>query len=106
GPTLESALRRLVTNKHPKPLDLLSHAIADPHGHTAMDLAPLIRPTMSVEGSPEIRVSALWGLIVDQIGRIGPSSESRLRSALIAAFRLPHPLGSPERWSPTIGDRF
>jgi hypothetical protein len=106
-PTLESALRSLATNKHTKPLDLLSHAITDPHGHTAMDLAPLIRPTASiVDGTPKVRALAIWGLIVDQIGRIGPSSESRLRSALIAAFRLPHPLGSPEQWSTTIGNRF
>lgn len=106
-PTLESALRKLATNKHTKPLDLLSHAIADPHGHTAEDLAPLIRPTASIDGgTPETRAFAVWGLIIDQIGRIGPSSESRLRSALIAAFRLPHPLGSPEQWSTTIGDRF
>jgi hypothetical protein len=106
-PTLESALRRLATNKHTKPLDLLSHAIADPHGHTAADLAPLIRPTVSIDGgTAEIRAFAVWGLIIDQIGRIGPSSESRLRSVLVAAFRLPHPLGSPEQWSTNIGDRF
>ena len=106
-PTLESALRSLATNKHTKPLDLLSHAITDPRGHTAADLAPLIQPTTSIaDGAPEIRAFAVWGLIVDQIGRIGPSSESRLRSALIAAFRLPHPLGAPEQWSATIGDRF
>lgn len=107
APTLESALRQLATNKHTKPLDSLNHATADPESHTAAHLAPLIQPTMSMAGgTPEIRAFAIWGLIVDLINRTGPSSESRLRSVLIAAFRLPHPRGAPEQWKTAIGDRF
>ena len=107
APTLESALRQLATNKHTKPLDSLNHAIVDPESHTAAHLAPLIQPTMSMgDATPEIRAYAIWGLIVDLINRTGPSSESRLRSVLIAAFRLPHPRGAPEPWKTAIGERF
>ncbi|WP_410665047.1 hypothetical protein [Amycolatopsis sp. lyj-84] len=51
-----------------------------------------------------MRAFALWGLILDEIGRIGSTRESRRRNTLIAAFRLC--TGRRTEWKSTLDDRF
>lgn len=103
---MEQALRWMATRKHARPLDLITHAIADPRSDSATQLAPLIAPTESMPGTRiGTRALAAWGLVVHAINRVGSADDSRQQSTLFAAFRLPQP-GITETWRPTLEDRF
>ena len=99
---VEAALRWLAVRKDGRPLRYLRYAIEDPASESAAALGCLVRPTESmVTAPPEMRALAVWGLILDEIDKIGSTDESRRRNALTAAFRL----GDVE-WKSTLDDRF
>jgi hypothetical protein len=103
--SMEQALRWMATRKHVRPLDLIIHAIDDPLSDSAAQLAPLVAPTMSIpDGTTETRALAVWGLLIHGIHKVG-SADSRQRSTLHAAFRLPHP-EITEAWRSTLQGRF
>ncbi len=96
---VEAALRWLAVRKDGGPLRFLHHAIEDPGGESATVLGCLIRPTASMmRATPETRALAVWGLLLDEIGRIGAAIRC---DTLSAAFRL----GGVE-WRSTLDDRF
>ncbi|WP_083255312.1 hypothetical protein [Amycolatopsis orientalis] len=99
---VEAALRWLAGRKDGEPLRFLRYAIEDPASESAAALACLVRPTASMTAAtPEVRALAVWGVILDGIGKIGSTTESRRRNALHAAFRL-----GRVRWRSTLDDRF
>lgn len=104
---IERALRWLAVRKEGAPLRFLRYAAEDPTSESARSLGCLVEPTMSLpSATPESRAFAVWGLIVDEIGKLGSAGESRRRNTLIAAFRLP-PVPAAERgWKATLDDRF
>ncbi|WP_346660143.1 hypothetical protein [Amycolatopsis sp. QT-25] len=99
---VEGALRWLAVRKDGRPLRFLRYAIEDPASESATVLGCLVRPTDSMTTAPpEVRALAVWGLILDEIEKIGSASESRRRNTLNAAFRL-----GPVEWKSTLDDRF
>jgi hypothetical protein len=101
------ALRWIATRKHARPLDLIIHAIDDPHSGSAVRLAPLVTPTESMaDANTQTRALAVWGLIIHGVGKVGPADDSRRRNALLAAFRLPRRPEITETWQPTLEGRF
>jgi hypothetical protein len=48
----------------------------------------------------------VWGLIIDEINKVGSTSDSRRRNALLAAFRLPRRPEINEPWQSTLNGRF
>ncbi|WP_052014487.1 hypothetical protein [Amycolatopsis azurea] len=99
---VEAALRWLAIRKDGKPLRFLRYAIEDPASESAAVLGCLVRPTESmITAPPEVRALAVWGLMLDEIEKIGSTSESRRRNVLAAAFRL-----GPAAWRSTLDDRF
>lgn len=104
---IESALRWLAIRKEGVPLRFLRYAAKDPTSESALSLGCLIGPTDSLPAAtPELRAFAVWGLIIDEIGKLGSVDESRRRNTLIAAFRL-SPLPATETgWKATLEDRF
>ena len=104
---VDAALRWLVTRKDGGPLGLLRDAIDDPTSDSAVVLGCMIRKTASMPlATPEARALALWGLLVDEIGKMGPVGRSRHRSVLIAAFRLQPEPGRYVNWEATLDRRF
>ncbi|WIX97924.1 hypothetical protein QRX60_28005 [Amycolatopsis mongoliensis] len=102
-----SALRWLATRTNGKPLRFLRHAIEDPTSGSAVALGILAKPSASLSAAaPETRALAVWGLIVEEVGKVGSGYDSRRRNALRAAFRLPPPPGSDTAWKATLEDRF
>ncbi|HEX4390332.1 MAG TPA: hypothetical protein VH084_02155 [Mycobacterium sp.] len=104
---VEKALRWMATRKHARPLDLITHAIDDPNSDSADRLAPLVTPTQSmIDGTTETRALAVWGLVINGVGRVGSAADSQRRNTLFAAFRLPRPPEIAEPWQPTLEGRF
>jgi hypothetical protein len=67
----------------------------------------LTEPSASLPAAtPETRALAVWGLIVEELGKVGAADDSRRRNSLKAAFRLPPPPGSDTEWKATLEDRF
>ncbi|KFZ78292.1 hypothetical protein ED92_34990 [Amycolatopsis sp. MJM2582] len=80
----------------------MRYAIEDPASESAAVLGCLVRPTASMTtAAPEERALAVWGLILDEVARIGSATESRRRNALSAAFRI-----GEREWKSTLDDRF
>ncbi|WP_410632846.1 hypothetical protein [Amycolatopsis sp. cmx-4-83] len=104
---VEKALRWLATRKDGKPLRFLRYAAQDPTSESALLLGCLVEPTGSLPAAtPDSRAYAVWGLIVDEIGKVGSGDESRRRNTLIAAFRLSPVPGAETAWKATLDDRF
>ncbi|MGW4065264.1 hypothetical protein ACWEGE_43730 [Amycolatopsis sp. NPDC004747] len=104
---IERALRWLAVRKDGKPLRFLRYAVDDPTSESARSLGCLVEPTGSLLAStPEMRAFAVWGLIVDEIGKLGSTDESRRRNTLMAAFRLLPVPGGETAWKSTLDDRF
>lgn len=102
-PPIENALRWLAASRHDTALSLLIDAIEEPAGDSVR-LAPLVEPTASMpNGTSETRALAVWGLIVHTINR--SPADSRFRSVLCAAFRLPL-TAVDQPWRSTLKDRF
>ncbi|HEY3472204.1 MAG TPA: hypothetical protein VGL47_44210 [Amycolatopsis sp.] len=100
---IEAALRWLARRKDGEPLQFLRSAIEEPASESAAVLGALAAPTASLSAETiESRALALWGLIVDEIAAAG---NTRRRSALMAAFRVP-PAPGETGWKATLGDRF
>ncbi|MEV7549970.1 hypothetical protein AB0N89_10130 [Amycolatopsis sp. NPDC089917] len=98
---VEAALRWLAGRQDGGPLRFLRYAIEDPASESAAALGALVRPTESMTAAtPETRALAVWGLVLDEISRLGPT-ESTGSDILNAAFRL----GGVE-WEPTLDERF
>ncbi|RSM57617.1 hypothetical protein DMH03_30230 [Amycolatopsis sp. WAC 01376] len=99
---VEAALRWLAVRKDGRPLRFLRYAIEDPASEPAAVLGALVRPTESMTtATPEVRALAAWGLILDEISRIGSIRGSAGCDILNAAFRL----GGVE-WESTLDERF
>ena len=97
----------MATNQQARPIELLIDAHREPTGTTGVALQPLVAATeLMPEGTPETRALAIWGLIVAEVERIGPSDDSRERNVLRAAFRLTQRPEIRGPWKPTLGDRF
>ncbi|HEX5116684.1 MAG TPA: hypothetical protein VFW65_15935 [Pseudonocardiaceae bacterium] len=104
---MERALRWMATRKHARPLDLIIHAIDDPHSDSAAQLAPLVAATESMPGgTTRTRALAVWGLIIHGVNRVGSADDSRQQNTLFAAFRLPRPPEITEAWRSTLEGRF
>ncbi|MGW6281118.1 hypothetical protein [Kribbella sp. NPDC055071] len=104
---IESALRWLATRRQAVPLELLHRAVQDAPNGSAVQLAPLLSPTLDlVDARPEPRALAIWGLIVDLVQQVGADRRSRRRNVLVAAFRLARPPEVVEPWGPTLDARF
>ncbi|GAB3150287.1 hypothetical protein GCM10027258_48130 [Amycolatopsis stemonae] len=104
---IERALRWLATRRHAKPLALLQHAIEEPGSDSAAQLTPLTAATSTLsEPTAPTRALALWGLIIDEVSRIGSNDDSRRRNALYAAFRLKRRPEISESWKSTLEGRF
>ncbi|WIX89557.1 hypothetical protein [Amycolatopsis sp. DG1A-15b] len=103
---IEDALRWLATRKEGEPLRFLRYAIEEPASQSAVALRSLVAPSamLSVE-TPESRAFAVWGLVADEIGKLGSAGDSRRRNTLMAAFRIP-PAPGETTWKPTLDDRF
>jgi hypothetical protein len=103
---VEAALRWLATRKEGHPLRFLRYAIEEPASESATVLRSLVAPTASLfTETAESRAFAVWGLIVDEIGRLGSAGDSRRRNTLVAAFRVP-PAPGESVWKATLEDRF
>src|SRR5689334_13787313 len=86
--SLEDALRWLAV-QHAHPLEHLEHALIEPRSKSAAALGLLLEPTASMpDPSSHRRALAIWGLMLDEVARIGPSDNSQRRNALRAAFRM------------------
>ncbi|MEV6826906.1 hypothetical protein [Amycolatopsis sp. NPDC051102] len=104
---VEAALRWLATRKEGEPLRFLRYAIEDPASESAAAVGCLTGPTASLPGeTPETRALAVWGLIVEEVAKVGSAEDSRRRTTLRAAFRLPPAPGPAAAWKGTLDDRF
>jgi hypothetical protein len=104
---IEQALRWLATRRHAKPLALLQHAIEEPESDSAVQLATLIAASSTLpEATAQARSLAVWGLIINEVSRIGSNDDSRRRNALYAAFRLKRRPEISESWKSTLDGRF
>lgn len=103
---VEDALRWLATRKEGEPFRFLRYAIEEPASQSAAALRSLVAPSavLSAE-SPELRAFAVWGLVADEIGKLGSAGDSRRRNTLMAAFRIP-PAPGETAWKGTLEDRF
>ncbi|WP_206788868.1 hypothetical protein [Amycolatopsis sp. MtRt-6] len=102
-----SSLRWLASRKEGEPLRFLRYAIEDPTSGSATALGKLVEPTAClIAETSEARALAIWGLVVDEIGKVGSADDSRRRSTLKAAFRLPPAPGPDAEWKATLEDRF
>jgi len=103
---VEDALRWLATRPNGGPIRFLRYAIEEPASKSAAALRSLVAPTavLSAE-TPELRAFAVFGLIADEIGKLGSAGESRRRNTLMAAFRIP-PAPGETAWKATLEDRF
>ncbi|WP_328458359.1 hypothetical protein [Amycolatopsis sp. NBC_00438] len=100
------ALRLLAKRRDGELIQFLRRTIESPSGGYGSVLGCLIGPTASLPaGTPELRARAIWGLIVDEVGRLGSALEPRDHFVLLAAFRLPPVPGGGE-WKSTLRDRF
>lgn len=109
---VEDALRYLGTRQRGELAGLLEYAIERPEGTSGRALAPLLVPTVNLPGwTPTDRANAVLGLIAEGVTdrSVGPTSQSRRRRALQAAFRLKDAgidaeIG--EEWGSSLSDRF
>ncbi|ADJ44616.1 hypothetical protein AMES_2793 [Amycolatopsis mediterranei S699] len=70
-------------------------------------LGCLVDPTASLPGAtPASRAWAIWGLLVDEIDKLGSVVEPREHFVLLAAFRLPPVPAGSANWAGTLQDRF
>lgn len=104
---VEAALRWLARKDDESPLWFLRCAIEKAASDSAGMLGCLVGPTGSMpEGTPDRRAFAIWGLLIDEIGKLGSAEDRRGHATLVAAFRLqPVPRGSAY-WKPTLRARF
>ncbi|WP_410610366.1 hypothetical protein [Amycolatopsis sp. lyj-109] len=104
---IEVALRWLATRKDGTPPRFLRYAIEEPASGSAVALGCLVEPTASLEAAEsESLAFAVWGLMVDEIGKLGSAETSRRRCTLMAAFRLPPVPAAETGWKATLDDRF
>ena len=101
-------MRYLGTRDRGVLVELLVHAINRPSSTNGTHLAPLTAPTQPLsEWTAAERAQAIWHLIHEGIRDpdVSPSSTSRRRRALQAAFRLPDP-DIREPWGASLTERF
>ncbi|RSM39373.1 hypothetical protein DMA12_30120 [Amycolatopsis balhimycina DSM 5908] len=89
------------------PLGALRRAVESSLSGSGTILGCLVDPTASLPAAtPELRASAIWGLVVDEIGKLGSVVEPREHYVLLAAFRLPPVPDGSAGWASNLGDRF
>jgi hypothetical protein len=101
-------LRHLGARRYGNLIEIIEHAIKRPNGRTGTILAPFTEPTsMLQDWTPAERACALWRMIEEGIvhPQVSPTTLSRRRRALQAAFRLPDPDVADE-WGASLTDRF
>jgi hypothetical protein len=104
---LEAGLRHLGARRYGSVVEALEHAIRRPDGQTGTILAPLTAPTSVVaDWTPLERAEAVWNVIEEGLfqPQFGPSTQSRRRRALQAAFRVPD--ADVGEWKASLTDRF
>jgi hypothetical protein len=103
----KAALAALARRRDGDPLGALRRAVESSLGGSGTVLGCLVDPTASLPAAtPELRASAIWGLIVDEIGKLGSVVEPREHYVLLAAFRLPPVPDGSAGWASNLGDRF
>jgi hypothetical protein len=103
----KSALGALARRKDGDLLGTLRRAIESSSSGSATVLGCLVDPTGSLPAAtPEERAWAIWGLVVDEIGKLGSVLEPREHFTLLAAFRLPPVPDGAAGWASTLQDRF
>ncbi|MET8851608.1 hypothetical protein [Amycolatopsis sp. NPDC004625] len=103
----KAALGALARRRDGDPLGALRRAVESSANGSGTALGCLVGPTASIPGAtPESRACAAWGLIVDEIGKLGSVVEPREHFVLLAAFRLPPVPDGSQRWASKLGDRF
>lgn len=105
---IEVALRYLGTRDHGVLVDLLEHAVNRPSSTTGTHLIPLTAPTsVLADWTAAERAGAIWQLIKEGIRDpdVAPTSTSRRRRALQAAFRLPD-AEIRDSWRGSLTERF
>ncbi|WP_370961444.1 hypothetical protein [Amycolatopsis sp. cg9] len=101
----KAALGSLARRRDEDLLGALRRAAESSPGGPATVLGCLVGPTASLpSATPDSRAYAIWGLVVDEIGKLGSVVEPREHFVLLAAFRLPPVPDSG--WASTLGERF
>lgn len=103
----KAALGSLARRRDGDPLGALRRAAESSSSGSVTSLGCLVEPTASLPAAtPELRAWAVWGLIVDEIGKLGSVVEPREHFVLLAAFRLPPVPDGSASWASKLGDRF
>jgi hypothetical protein len=103
----KAALASLARRKDGDLPGALRRAIESSSSGSGTVLGCLVGPTASLPAAtPEARAAAIWGLIVDEIGKLGSVVEPREHFVLLAAFRLPPVPDGSASWASNLGDRF
>ena len=111
-PPIEAALRYLGARQRGELAEVLVLAIELPDRSGGRVLAPLVEPTSKLDDwTPAQRADAILQLIAEGVvhSSVGPTSRSRRRHALQAAFRLRDASiddAVPEEWGTSLAERF
>ncbi len=104
---MKAALGSLARRRDGDLLGALRRAAESSSNGSGNALGGLIDPTASLPAAtPRLRAWAIWGLVVDEIARLGSVVEPREHFVLLAAFRLPPIPDGSTGWASTLGDRF
>ncbi|MEV6448048.1 hypothetical protein [Amycolatopsis sp. NPDC051716] len=103
----KAALGSLARRRDGDLFGALRRAAESSSSGSGTSLGCLVDPTASLPGAtPELRAWASWGLIVDEIAKLGSVVEPREQFVLLAAFRLPPIPDGSTSWAANLGDRF
>ncbi|MFB9684154.1 hypothetical protein [Amycolatopsis plumensis] len=103
----KAALGSLARRRDGDLIGALCRAAESSSSGSGSSLGCLVDPTASVpRATPEQRAWAIWGLIVDEIAKLGSVVEPREHFVLLAAFRLPPIPDGSTTWAANLGDRF
>ncbi|GHG28419.1 MULTISPECIES: hypothetical protein [Amycolatopsis] len=103
----KAALGSLARRRDGDLIGALRRAAEPSSSGSGSSLGCLVDPTASVpRATPELRAWAIWGLIVDEIAKLGSVVEPREHFVLLAAFRLPPIPDGSTTWAANLGDRF
>ncbi len=103
----KAALGSLARRRDGDLVGALRRAAESSSGGTGTPLGCLVEPAASLPWpTPESCALAVWGLIVDEITKLGSVVEPREHFVLLAAFRLPPIPDGSTSWAANLGDRF
>ncbi|WP_410640127.1 hypothetical protein [Amycolatopsis sp. lyj-346] len=104
---MKAALGLLAKRRDGDLLGALRRAAESSSSGSGTSLGCLVDPTASLpSATPELRAWAIWGLIADEIDKLGAVVEPREQYVLLAAFRLPPVPDGSASWAATLQERF